>query len=46
MERYLEEGPAAQYALFIRADTGKLSTARDCTCRTRVEAEYGHQNIN
>ena len=43
MERYLEEGPAAQHALFIRADTGRLSTTRDCTCRARIEAEYGHQ---
>ena len=44
MERYLEEGSAAQHALFVRADTGKLSTLRDCTCRARIEAEYGRQD--
>lgn len=38
MERYLEEGPAAQHALFVRADTGRLSTVRDCTCRAHIDA--------
>lgn len=33
MGRLLAEGPSDQHALFIRADTGKLSTSRECTCR-------------
>lgn len=32
MERFVEEGPEQQHAVFIRADTGELSTARCCTC--------------
>lgn len=33
MSRFLAEGPSEQYAVFIRADTGALSTSRGCTCR-------------
>ena len=40
MDRYLMEGPASQHALFVRPDTGKLSTMRACTCRARIEAEH------
>lgn len=33
VERFMEEGPEQQYALVIRADTGRLSTSKGCTCR-------------
>jgi len=33
MERFLAEGPDEQSALFIRADTGKLSINKGCTCK-------------
>lgn len=33
MGRFLAEGPSHQNALFIRADTGRLSTSRVCDCR-------------
>jgi hypothetical protein len=33
MDRFLAEGPADQSALFIRSDTGELSTNKGCTCR-------------
>ena len=33
MARFLGEGPSQQHAMFVRPDTGKLSTSRGCTCR-------------
>lgn len=36
MGRFLTEGPSEQHALFIRADTGALSTSRGCTCRAAM----------
>ncbi|KAF2027392.1 hypothetical protein EK21DRAFT_39469, partial [Setomelanomma holmii] len=32
MERFLAEGPTEQSTLFIRWDTGELSTSKGCTC--------------
>lgn len=32
MNRYLNEGPSEQHAMFYRADTGALSTNRGCHC--------------
>jgi hypothetical protein len=32
MDRFLAEGPTEQSALFIRSDTGELSTNKGCTC--------------
>ncbi|MCJ1264031.1 hypothetical protein MMC22_003902 [Lobaria immixta] len=37
MSRFLAEGPSDQHALFIRPDTGALSTSRGCTCRAGLE---------
>lgn len=37
MSRFLAEGPSEQHALFIRADTGALSTSRGCTCLAALE---------
>ncbi|MCJ1262342.1 hypothetical protein MMC22_002212 [Lobaria immixta] len=37
LSRFLAEGPSEQHALFIRADTGALSTSRGCTCRVALE---------
>ena len=42
MERYLAEGPSQQHAVFIRADTGRFSTSRGCTCRFVLEADLDH----
>ncbi|KAF2475823.1 uncharacterized protein BDR25DRAFT_193907, partial [Lindgomyces ingoldianus] len=36
MDRFLAEGPAEQSALFIRSDTGELSTNKRCTCRNKT----------
>ena len=32
MGRYMAEGPQDQYALYVRADTAKMSTSKSCTC--------------
>lgn len=37
MQRYLNEGPGEQSALYKRSDNGALSTSRACIC---VEREY------
>lgn len=36
MDRFLAEGPSEQSALFIRADTGRLSTNKGCICKEVV----------
>lgn len=36
MDRFLAEGPAEQSALFIRSDTGELSTNKGCTCGNKT----------
>lgn len=33
LERYLNNDPSEQYAVFFRPDTGELSTTRPCRCR-------------
>jgi hypothetical protein len=35
MDRFIDEGPAEQYAVFVRADTGKLSISKQCFCKER-----------
>jgi hypothetical protein len=35
MDRFLAEGPTEQSAVFIRSDTGELSTKKGCTCRNK-----------
>ena len=41
MNRFLAEGPGEQNALFIRADTGEVSTSRGCTCSAYVHEQHG-----
>lgn len=36
MSRFLAEGPSTQSALFLRADTGRLSTTPGCTCHAQL----------
>ncbi len=43
IERFLGEGPATQSAFFVRPDTGRLSTMRECGCRARIEAASPEQ---
>ena len=44
MDRFMAEGPSEQSALFNRADTGKSSTWRECTCYARMEnRSSGHK---
>ena len=33
MDRFIAEGSTEQYAVFVRADTGKLSISKGCTCK-------------
>lgn len=44
MERFLAEGPSVQPSLLIREDNGRLSTARECGCRARIENLYRRSN--
>ena len=44
MDRFMAEGPSEQSALFNRADTGKTSTWRECTCFAR--GQNGAQGAN
>ncbi|KAH7384592.1 hypothetical protein BKA66DRAFT_584004 [Pyrenochaeta sp. MPI-SDFR-AT-0127] len=37
MDRFFAEGPGEQSALFVRSDTGELSTAKGCTCQGTVD---------
>lgn len=37
MDRFLGEGPSEAYAVLVRADTGRLSTSRECTCYIRTD---------
>ena len=37
MQRFLLEGPSEQYALYVRADNGKISTDRSCKCWRMLE---------
>jgi len=40
VDRFRREGSGAQYALFVRADNGQLSTSRDCRCWNTVSQRY------
>jgi hypothetical protein len=38
MDRFLNEGPHEQYALFRRQDTGELSTYKGCLCSMLIQS--------
>ncbi|OCK88924.1 uncharacterized protein K441DRAFT_681505 [Cenococcum geophilum 1.58] len=38
MDRFLNEGPHEQYALFRRPDTGELSTYKGCLCGMLIQS--------
>jgi hypothetical protein len=45
--RYLAEGPNEQASLFIRPDSGQVSTAKNCTCMyTGINQVFGIQDTN
>ena len=37
MDRFMTESAAEQASLFVRPDTGRLSTSKDCCCKAFVE---------
>src|SRR6266487_3591003 len=39
MGRFLAESPSEQSSLFLRPDTGKLSTSKECLCDTENTTE-------
>jgi len=39
MRRFITEPSSEQSSLFLRPDTGKLSTSKDCLCGTNKTAE-------
>ena len=43
MDRFMAEGSSEQSALFNRADTGKTSTWRECTCYTQWQSGSSRQ---